>query len=81
MMYVVSIVPENTEILCRRWVGILRYAPDTLNGFILADQLFHQIHIRALGSHRNIDHLYAKIFCNRKMTVIAWNRAEEFYLV
>ena len=63
------------------WVGILRNAPDTFDGRISGNQFLYHIHIRTFWSHRNIDHLNAKILGNSKVAVIARNRAEEFDLI
>ena len=60
---------------------IFWYAPDSLDGLVFSHQLFHYIHIWAGRKHGNIDHLNAKIFRHRKMTVISRNRTQEFYLV
>ena len=44
-------------------------------------QFFNLVHIRAFRSHINIDHLNAKVLSNGKVSVISWNRAEEFNLI
>ena len=55
-------------------VGVLGYAPDSLNSGIIVDQFFYHIHIRAFHSHGNRDHLDAEIFGDREVTVISRNR-------
>ena len=62
-------------------IGILRHAPDTLNAVILCHKFFHHIHVRAIRSHRNIDHLNAEILGNGKMTVITRYRAKELHFI
>ena len=61
-------------------IGVFRYAPDALDGFVFADQFFHDVHIRTGGSHRDGDHLDAEVFRDGKMTVITGHRAEELHL-
>ena len=62
-------------------VGILRHTPDALDVRILSHQLFHNVHIRAIGGHRHADQLKAKLLGNSKVTVIAGHRAEELALL
>ena len=62
-------------------VGILRHTPDALDVRILGHQLFHNVHIRAIGGHRHADQLKAKLLGNSKVTVIAGHRAEELALL
>ena len=62
-------------------VRILRHAPDALDIGILGHQLFHNIHIRAVGGHRHTDELKAKLLGDGKVTVIAGHRAEELALL
>ena len=66
-------------IPCR--IGIFWHTPDSLDRRILRNQIFHHIHIRPCRRHGNRYHLNPEIFRNPKMPVIAWNRAEEFYLI
>ena len=61
-------------------VGVLRHTPDTLNGIILCHQLFHNVHIGAVGGHGHADELKAELLSNSKVTVIAGHRAEELAL-
>ena len=60
-------------------IGIFGHAPDALDGIILADQLFNQIHIRSVFFHRNADHLNAEMLANGEMTVVAGDRAEKLH--
>ena len=61
-------------------VGVLRHAPDTLDGIVLSHQLFHNVHIGAVGGHGHADELKAELLSNGKVTVIAGHRAEELAL-
>ena len=61
-------------------VGVLRHAPDTLDGIVLCHQLFHNVHIGTVGGHGHADELKAELFSNGKVTVIAGHRAEELTL-
>ena len=62
-------------------VGILRHAPDALDGVILGHQFFHHVHIRAIGGHRHADQLKAELLSDGKVTVVAGHRAEELALL
>ena len=62
-------------------IGVLRHAPDALDGRILCHQFFHQIHIRAFWGHGHVDHLDAKMLGDGKVPVIAGHRAEELHLI
>ena len=62
-------------------VGILGHAPDALDGVILGHQIFHDVHIRAIGGHGDADELKTELLGNRKMAVIAGHRAEELALL
>ena len=62
-------------------VGILRHAPDTLDGIILSYQLLNNVHIRAGRSHGNADELEAKLLGDGEVAVIAGYRAEELALL
>ena len=62
-------------------VGVLRYAPDALDGIILCHQLFHNVHIGAVGGHGHADELKAELLSDGKVTVIAGHRAEELALL
>ena len=62
-------------------VAVLGHAPDSLDRLVLAHQLLDHVHIGAAGIRGNRDHLYAKILCDRKVPVIAGNRAKELDLV
>ena len=59
-------------------IGILRHTPDSLDALIAGYQLFHHIHVRAGGEHRDGDKLHAEILCDSKVTVISGRRAQEF---
>ena len=61
-------------------VGVLRYAPDTLDSRIGTDKVFHHVHIRTGRGHRNRNHLDSEVFRNLEVTVITGNRAEELHL-
>ena len=50
-------------------VGILRHTPDALDVRILSHQLFHNVHIRAIGGHRHADQLKAKLLGDFEMAV------------
>ena len=58
-------------------VGVLRYAPDALDGVVFGNQLFHHIHIGAVRRHGDRDQLKAKLLGDFEMAVIAGGRAEE----
>ena len=62
-------------------VGVLRHAPDTLDGIVLSHQLFHNVHIGAVGGHGHADELKAELLGDSKVTVIAGHRAEELALL
>ena len=62
-------------------VGVLRHAPDALDGVILCHQLFHNVHIWAVGGHGHADELKAELLGNSKVAVIAGHRAEELALL
>ena len=61
-------------------VGILRHAPDALDGIVLGHELFDHIHIGTGLAHGNVDHLKAEILGDGKMAVIAGYRAKELAL-
>ena len=42
-------------------VGVLRHAPDALDGIVLSHQLFHNVHIGAVGGHGHADQLKAEL--------------------
>ena len=94
----VCVIPEDAEVLCRRFqsckavdgfigigdalrIGILRNAPDPLDGRVGAYQLFDNVHVGAGMSHRHVHHFDSEIFRNGKVSVITWNRAQKFYFV
>ena len=62
-------------------IGVLRHTPDSLNRLIGSYQLLHHIHIRALLRHGYRNHFNPKVLGNRKVTVIARNRAKPLYLI
>jgi len=62
-------------------VGVFWNTPDSLYGRVGGHILLHQIHIRTICGHRNVDHLDTKIFSNGEMSVISRYRAQEFNLV
>ena len=62
-------------------VGVLRHAPDALDGIVLSHQLFHNVHIGAVGGHGHADQLKAELLGDSKVTVIAGHRAEELALL
>ena len=62
-------------------IRILGNAPDSLYGLVAGYVLFHHIHIGALGSHGNRDHLDAEMLAYCKMSVISGCRAEELHLI
>ena len=62
-------------------VGILRHAPDALDGVILGHQFFHHVHIRAIGGHGHADQLKAELLSDGKVAVVAGHRAEELALL
>lgn len=61
-------------------VGVKRNAPDPLDRIIFRDQLFDQVHVRPLVSHRDGDHLNAEILADCKMAVISRTRTEKLDL-
>ena len=61
-------------------VGILRHAPDALDGIVLGHELFDHIHIGAGLGHGDVDHLKAEILGDGKVAVIAGHRAKELAL-
>ena len=58
-------------------VGVLRHAPDSLDGVILGDELFNHVHVRAVGAHGHGDQLKAHLLGDAKVAVIAGHGAEE----
>ena len=62
-------------------VGILRHAPDTLDGVILGNQLLDHVHIGTIGAHGDADQLKAHLLGDGKVAVIAGHRAEELALL
>ena len=62
-------------------IRIFRYTPDTLYAAVVFYIFFYQIHIRSILMHRDIDHFNAKLLCDRKMSVISRNRAEELHML
>ena len=59
------------------WVGVLRYAPDALDGVIVGDELLDHVHIGAVGAHGYRNQLKAHFLGDGKVAVIAGHRAEE----
>ena len=62
-------------------VGILRHAPDALDGVILGHQLLDDVHVGAVRGHGDADQLEAELLGDGKMAVIAGHRAEELPLL
>ena len=62
-------------------IRVHRHTPDSLNGVIFCNELFHKIHIRTICKHRYIDHFNAQEFTNCKVTVITRYRTQELYFV
>ena len=58
-------------------VGVLRHAPDSLDGVILGDELFNHVHVGAVGAHGHGDQLKAHLLGDGKVAVIAGHGAEE----
>ena len=59
-------------------VGILRHAPDALDGVIIGDKLLDFVHIGAIGAHGDADQFKAHLLGDGKVAVITGNRAEKF---
>ena len=62
-------------------IGVHRHAPDTLDAFIFCNQLFYDVHIRAIFVHRHIDQFHAKELRYCKMAVISRNRTQELHMI
>ena len=58
-------------------VGVLRHAPDALDGVILGDEFFDHVHVGAVRAHRHGDQLKAHLLGDGKVAVIAGHGAEE----
>ena len=62
-------------------VGVLRHAPDSLDGVILGDELFNHVHVGAVGAHGHGDQLKAHLLGDGKVAVIAGHGAEELAML
>ena len=64
-----------------RGIAVFWHTPDALDGIVLVDQLLDHIHVRSFRAKRDRNHLDAKIFRDREMSVISGNGAKEFHSV
>ena len=62
-------------------VGVLRDAPDALDGVVFLHELLDHVHIRTGRRHRNIDHLDAEVLGDTEVTVVARYRTEPLHLI
>ena len=62
-------------------VGILGYAPDTLDGVVGGTQALDLVHVGAVVGHRDGDVLDTQVGGDAKVAVVAGNRAQELDLL
>ncbi len=61
-------------------IGVLGHAPYSLDGVVVAHEVFDQIHVGPLVGQRHGDHLESQRFGDGEMPIVSRNRTEPFHL-